>query len=83
MDFALYPLHHVAHAPAKFEVATFNGLRGDAFTKNIYFLTFDLLQNLKVLCKMVKEKMHLQENSFLTLTQSRSHKMLPSTLFIM
>ena len=30
---AQYPLHHVTYAPAKFEVATSNGLGGDAFTR--------------------------------------------------
>ena len=27
-----FPLHHVTYAPAKFEVATSNGLEDDAFT---------------------------------------------------
>ena len=31
---AQYPLHNVTYAPAKFEVATPNGL-GDAFTRNV------------------------------------------------
>ena len=30
-----YPLHHVTYAPAKFEVASPNGLGGDAFTRNL------------------------------------------------
>ena len=30
---AQYPLHYVTYAPAKFEVATSNGLGGDAFTR--------------------------------------------------
>ena len=30
---ARYPLHHVTYAPTKFEVATSNGLRGDAFKR--------------------------------------------------
>ena len=30
-----FPLHHVIYAPAKFAVATFNGLGGDAFTRNL------------------------------------------------
>ena len=35
-DVAKYPLHHVTYPDTKFEVATSNGLRGDAFTrKNI------------------------------------------------
>ena len=29
----LYPLHYVTYAPAKFKVATSNGLGGDAFTR--------------------------------------------------
>ena len=32
-----YPLHHVTYSGAKFEVATSNGLGGDAFTKNTLF----------------------------------------------
>ena len=32
-NIAQYPLHHVTYAPAKFEVATSNGLAGDAFTR--------------------------------------------------
>ena len=35
-DAAQYPLHHVTYSGTKFEVATSNGLGGDAFTrKNI------------------------------------------------
>ena len=34
---AKYPLHHVTYAHAKFEVATSNGLEGDAFTR-IYII---------------------------------------------
>ena len=30
---AQYPLHHVTYSGAEFEVATSNGLGGDAFTK--------------------------------------------------
>ena len=30
---AQYPQHHVTYALAKFEVATSNGLGGDAFTR--------------------------------------------------
>ena len=30
---AQYPPHHVIYAPAKFEVATSNGLRGYAFAR--------------------------------------------------
>ena len=41
-------------------------------------------QSLMLLHPMVKEKIHLQENTYMTLTLgSRSHKMLPSTLDIM
>ena len=29
---AQYPLHHVTYSATKFEVATFNGLGGDAIT---------------------------------------------------
>ena len=32
-DVAQYPLHHVTYAAAKFEVATSNGLGGDAFAR--------------------------------------------------
>ena len=39
-DVTQYPLHHVTYAAAKFEVATFNGLGEDAFTRNT---VFDLL----------------------------------------
>ena len=31
-NIAQYPLHHVTYLGTKFEVATFNGLGGDAFT---------------------------------------------------
>ena len=31
-DVAQYPLHHVTYSDTKFEVATSNGLGGDAFT---------------------------------------------------
>ena len=34
-NFAQFPLHYVIYAPAKFAVATFNGLGGDAFTRNL------------------------------------------------
>ena len=30
---AQYPLHHVAYAPAEFEVAMSSGLGGDAYTR--------------------------------------------------
>ena len=36
-DVAQYPLNHVTYSGAKFEVATSNGLGGDAFTKNTLF----------------------------------------------
>ena len=32
---AQYPLHHVTYAATKFEVATFNGLGRDTFTRNM------------------------------------------------
>ena len=32
-DFVQYPLHHATYAHTMFEVATSNGLGGDAFTK--------------------------------------------------
>ena len=38
---AQYSLHHVIYAPAEFEVATCEGVGGDAFTK-MHNLTFDL-----------------------------------------
>ena len=34
-NFANFPLHNMIYAPAKFAVATFNGLGGDAFTRNV------------------------------------------------
>ena len=33
MNIAQYPLHHVPYASSKFEVAMFNGLWRDTFTK--------------------------------------------------
>ena len=32
-NIAQYPLHHMTYAPAKFEVAMFNSLGGNAFTR--------------------------------------------------
>ena len=32
---AQYPLHHVTYLTTKFKVATFNGLGGDTFTRNV------------------------------------------------
>ena len=43
-----YPLHHVTYSGTKFEVATFNGLGKDAFTRKIHYLTFDLDLGVKV-----------------------------------
>ena len=40
-NFAQYPLQHVNYTAAKFEVATSNGLGGDAFIRK-YFLDLDL-----------------------------------------
>ena len=37
-----YHLHHVTYSATKFEVATSKGLSGDAFTRKIQFLTFDI-----------------------------------------
>ena len=36
-NFTQYPLHHVTYSGTKFEVATSNGLGGDAFTKKTLF----------------------------------------------
>ena len=33
-NIAQYPLHHVTYTPAKFEVATSNGLGEDKMTRN-------------------------------------------------
>ena len=46
LSIAQHPLHHVTYAPAKFEVAKFNGL-GDAFTRKYSFcpLTLKVTQN--------------------------------------
>ena len=40
-DFAKYPLYHATYSDTKFEVASSDGLGGDAFTK-INYLTVDL-----------------------------------------
>ena len=40
-DFAKYPLYHETYSDTKFEVATSDGLGGDAFTK-IYYLIVNL-----------------------------------------
>ena len=40
-DVAQYTLHHVTYSDTKFEIATSNRL-GDAFTRKIHYLTFDL-----------------------------------------
>ena len=37
-----YPLHHVTIAPAKSEVATFNGSAGDAVTRKCHHFTLSL-----------------------------------------
>ena len=34
-NIAQYPLHHMTYLPTTFEVATSNGLGGDAFTRNV------------------------------------------------
>ena len=36
-NFAQFPLHNVIYAPAKFAVASINGLGGDAFTRNAMY----------------------------------------------
>ena len=33
-NIAQYPLHNMTYAPAKFEAAMYNGLGGNAFTRN-------------------------------------------------
>ena len=43
-DFVQYPLHHATYAHTMFEVATSNGLGGDAFTKKKIYLTLTLGQ---------------------------------------
>ena len=71
------PLHHVIYAPAEFEVTTSKGLR--CIYKKIHYLTLTLASrsyemllstldimhelSLMLLHPMVKDKMHLQENS--------------------
>ena len=37
---AQYPLHPVTYAPAEFEVATSNSLRGDAFMRKYSIVTY-------------------------------------------
>ena len=49
-------LHHVTYAHAKFEVAMSNGLGGDAFTKKIHYMTFDLW--VKVTQKVAQYPLH-------------------------
>ena len=50
----------------------------------LYIMSLMHLQSLKLLCPMVKEEMHLQENTLYDLDLgSWSHKMLPSTFHIM
>ena len=39
---AQFPLHNVIYAPAKFEVAKSNSLKGDAFKRKYIVLTFDI-----------------------------------------
>ena len=38
-DVAQYPLHHVTYTHVKFEVATSNGLGGDANTRKKHYMT--------------------------------------------
>ena len=44
-----YPLHHVTFAPVKFEVNTFNGYGGDAFTRIMQRKTLVKIQQ-KIFC---------------------------------
>ena len=55
---AQYSLHHVTHAPAKFKVASPNGL-GNAFTRNAV-LTFDHDLEIKVTEDVAQYSMHMQ-----------------------
>ena len=74
------PPNHMTYASAKFEVATSNSLREDAFTRK-YIMTFVLdlgvkvtskrcsvwtihLQGLSLIRRTVKEEMHLQEKHY-------------------
>ena len=50
---AQYPLHHVAYAPAKFEVSTSNSLGGDAFTRENTLLDPDLWGPCHMNCYLV------------------------------
>ena len=82
-NIAQYPLHHVTYAPAKFEVTMSNGLGEDKFKRNyinwpltlasrsyailpstLYIMRPMHLQRLKLL---LKEQMHLQENTIFDL----------------
>ena len=60
---AQYRQHHVTDAGAKFEVAAFNGLGRDTFTRKYSILHFDL--DLRGQCNF--GKMHLQENTLFDL----------------
>ena len=55
--FAQYLLHHVTYAATKFEVARFNRLGGDTFTRK-YYLTFDLDLWVKVTQNIAKLPLH-------------------------
>ena len=46
---AQYPLHHVVDAATKFEVATSNGLGGDAFTRKLFDLTRKMLSTVYIM----------------------------------
>ena len=39
---ALYIIHHVIYVPATFKIAKSNSLEGDAFTRKIHYMTFDI-----------------------------------------
>ena len=98
-----YPLNHMTYAPAKFEVATSNSLGEDGFTRKyiiwpwpwcqghtnccpVAYTSYDLCTCKLWSCyvqwfrrRRIYKKIH-----YLTLTpRSRSHEVLPSTLYIM
>ena len=94
---AKYPLHHVTCALAKLEVATFNGLGGDASTRKYIHLTPFGSRSHKTLSStlFITWPMHLQScythrywrwciNKIIHFFDlgSRSHETLPSTLYI-